>query len=399
MRSLIIGAGRQGTAAAVDLGLRCGATQIVMADRDAAIAAASAARVNALVGREVARSITLAADDLSAAGAAFAETDVVLSAVPYYFNLAHSKLAIAHRVHFVDMGGNTDVVREQLALDAEARAAGVVILPDCGMGPGLVNVLAVHLMEQLDETHDIYMADCGLPADPTPPWNYTCTFHLNGLTNEYDGLVPLLRDGKIFMAEALSDLQTEDLGELGTYESFIAAGGSTAPWSFEGRVRTFETRIMRYPGHHVWFSGFKALGLFSETPVEVGGVRIVPRDFYHHLLAKHITAPQVKDVCTMVGRATGLKAGRPTEVRVTLQDRFDPEMGLTGMERLTGWHCSVMMDLIARGQLPPGARALEARLLDAAPTAEAVLAEMGRRGIPTHVRVRALDATAEGVRP
>ncbi len=390
MRSLILGAGRQGTACAVDLGARCGATDIVMADRDLEIAQASAAKVNTLVGREVARAIRLSADDTAGLKAAFAQTDVVLSAVPYYFNVALSKLAIECRVHFVDMGGNTDVVREQLALDALAKAAGVVILPDCGMGPGLVNVLAVHAIEQLDTTEELYMADCGLPAEPRPPWNYQCAFHLNGLTNEYDGLVPLLRDGKIVHVDALSDLRTEDLGELGIYESFIAAGGSTAPWSFEGRVKVFETRILRHPGHHVWFSAFKALGLFSETPVEFQGQTIVPRDFYHMLLAKQITSADTRDVCLMYCRAVGTRAGVRTEVKLTLTDRYDPQSGLTGMERLTGWHCSVMMHLITQGALPPGARALEARLLDAQPTAEAVLAEMGRRGIPTHVHVRPL---------
>lgn len=380
MRYLIIGAGRQGAACAYDLG-REGATVIVLADRDVAVAQAAATRINGLLGRELCQPMALSADDTAGVRAAMLEAEVVLSAVPYYFNVALSKLAIETRRHFVDMGGNTDVVREQLALDADARAAGVVLLPDCGMGPGLVNVLAVFAMAHLDEPRALYMADAGLPQHPEPPWNYLCGFHLNGLTNEYDGMVPLLRDGRIVEVEALSGLRTEDLGELGTYESFIAAGGSTAPWSFEGRVQTFETRLLRLPGHHTWFSAFKALGLFSETPVEFQGRSIVPREFYHILLAKHLTRPSFEDMCIMHCRAEGTLGGDPTRVVVTLRDQFDPATGFTGMERLTGWHCAIMMEMIAQGRVQPGARALEARLLDAAPTARAVMDEVARRGI------------------
>ena len=383
MRYLILGSGRQGTAAAFDLGRFGAAAEIVLADRDLEVAEAAAARVNRLVGREIARARLLRADDEAGVREAMQGADVALSAVPYYFNVALTKLAIETKTHLVDMGGNTDVVREQLAFDDTARAAGVVILPDCGMGPGLVNVLAVFAMEHLDTTDELHLADAGLPQDPAPPWNYLCAFHLNGLTNEYDGVVPQLRDGRIVELEALSGLRTDDLGEHGVYESFIAAGGSTAPWSFEGRVKHFETRILRYPGHHTWFSGFKALGLFSETPIAFGtdGRTIVPRDFYHTLLAHRITAPSFKDVCLMYCRAVGTKAGQPAQAVVTLVDRFDETTGLTAMERLTGWHCAIMMEMIAEGRLAPGARALEARLMDAGPTAAAVMDEIARRGI------------------
>ena len=117
-----------------------------------------------------------------------------------------------------------------------AREAGVSILPDCGMGPGLVNVLAVYVMELLDETREVYVYDAGLPQNPEPPWNYELTFHINGLTNEYDGEVELIRDGRRVSVEALSECQMVDLDRLGVFESFIAAGGSTAPRTFEGRL-------------------------------------------------------------------------------------------------------------------------------------------------------------------
>jgi lysine 6-dehydrogenase len=386
-RYVILGAGRQGTAAAYDLVLRGDAAEVVLADREAAVAERAADRVNRLTGQKRARALAVDAADPASLARAMAGASVVLSAVPYHFNVAITRAAIAQRVHLCDMGGHTGVVREQLALHAEAERAGVSILPDCGMGPGLINVLAVHAMDQLDQAREIYVWDGGLPQEPKPPWNYQCAFHLNGLTNEYDGMVPLLRDGRIVDVEALSEPLTVDLPPLGTFESFIAAGGSTAPWSFLGRLQRFETRILRHPGHYEWFRAFKTLGLFGEQPIEVRGQKVVPRDVLHALLAPRITAEVVKDVCLMRCKGVGRKDGRDTTVLVTLVDRYDPTTGMPAMERLTGWHCAIMMAMQARGTVPPGARALEALLLAGTPTAAAVLAEVAARGIHWSVEI------------
>lgn len=385
-RYVIIGAGRQGTAAAFDL-IRYGeAARIIIADRDLAQAEAAAARVNQLTETSKVEATRLEASDLTAAKALMMGADVVLSAVPYYFNLALTDVAIEAGVNFVDMGGHTGIVREQLERHERAREAGVVILPDCGMGPGLVNVIAVRAMELLDETDEILIADGGLPQAPEAPWNYQCSYNLNGLTNEYDGVVPLLKDGEIYEAPALSDCVTLELKPWGTFEAFIAAGGSTAAWSFKGRLKRFETRVLRYPGHFEWFKGFQTLGLFREDLIEVNGQQIAPRDVYHALLAPFLTVPLVKDICLMRCTGKGRKDGQAATVEVDVVDRYDPSTGFTGMERLTGWSCAIMMGCIARGQISHGARALEIVLLEGSPTAGEVLAETARRGIEVSTR-------------
>ena len=96
-----------------------------------------------------------------------------------------------------DFGGNTAVVRSQLARDAAARRAGVSIVPDCGMGPGLNVSLATYVMSLLDQPREVLIWDGGLPQRPEPPWNYAMTFNIGGLTNEYDGHAYFLRDGKV----------------------------------------------------------------------------------------------------------------------------------------------------------------------------------------------------------
>lgn len=384
---LILGAGRQGTAAAYDLARHGSAEQIVLADAGPEAARRSAARVNHLAGHEVVRGVTLDVTDKAALRASMEGVDVALSAVPYYYNLDITRTAIEAGVHLCDMGGNTDVVKAQLDLSDQARQAGISLLPDCGMGPGLVNVLAVYAMELLDETREITIYDGGLPQDPQPPWNYQCTFHINGLTNEYDGEVMLIRDGQIVNVPALSECQMIDLSPLGTFETFIAAGGSTAPWTFEGKLERFETRIMRYPGHYAWFKGFQTLGLFSQEPIQVGDQTVVPRDVYHALLAPKIQASAIKDVAYMRCKGVGKKDGEPATMIVDLVDTHDEVTGFTAMERLTGWHCAIMMIFQATGIIPAGARPLERLLLDGTPPAGAVMEQVARRGIEFSARL------------
>jgi lysine 6-dehydrogenase len=389
-RYIILGAGRQGTAAAYDLARRGDASEVVLADAVLDTAQSSAERVNRLAGREVASARALDVTDRAALLAALDGADVALSAVPYMFNLDITRAAIEAGVSLCDMGGHTGVVQQQLALDPLAQQAGVSVLPDCGMGPGLVNVLAVYVMELLDDVREVTIYDGGLPQHPEPPWNYRLTFNINGLTNEYDGEVTLLRGGRLVTVDALSECQMVTLDGLGTFESFIAAGGSTAPWTFEGRLDRFETRILRYPGHYAQFKAFQLLGLFGTEPIRMGDTSVVPRDVFHALLGPKIVDRSVRDVAYMRGVGVGQRDGAAARVAVDLVDRFDESTGFTAMERLTGWHCAIMMAMQARGEVAPGARALEARLLDGQPTAARVIDAVAEREIAVEVRYQAL---------
>src|SRR5208337_3271301 len=123
------------------------ASRVTLADFNREGAQAAADRVNHLVGNRIADAIGLDVRDESATRRALKGYNVVLSAVPYFYNLALTRAAIETGVSFCDLGGNTDIVRQQHALDPEARRAGVSVIPDCGMGPGMGNTLAVYAME------------------------------------------------------------------------------------------------------------------------------------------------------------------------------------------------------------------------------------------------------------
>jgi lysine 6-dehydrogenase len=381
-RYVILGSGRQGTAAAYDLARFGDAERIVMADVHLDGAQQAAARVNELAGRDVAEATPVYASDTASVKAALAGAHVALSAVPYYFNLAITEAAITCGVSLCDLGGNTDVVWSQLRLDEAARARGTSVVPDCGMGPGLINHMGVYVMELLDRPREVHLYDGGLPQDPVEPWGYQLTFHVNGLTNEYDGDATFIRDGKLARVPTFTERETLDFPPLGTLEAFVISGSlSTTPHTHLGRLERYESKVLRYPGHFATFEAYKRLGLFSEHPIDVDGQPVVPRHLYHRLLEPKITARHIRDVCVMRAVAVGEKDAKPARVTVDLVDRYDDATGFTAMERLTGWHAAIMMGLQARGRIAPGAHRMEQTVKGAE-----VMAELERRGIPHAVR-------------
>lgn len=381
---LIIGSGRQGTAAAYDLARFGNPKRIVLSDRSYILAERAAQRVNELFGRQICTAMELDASDVTSLEQIMAGFDCALSAVPYYFNVGITQAAIRSNTHLCDMGGHTGVVQEQLSMDKQAVEAGISVVPDCGMGPGLINTMGAYAMELLDQPEEIYTYDAGLPQSPTPPWNYELTFHINGLTNEMDGRAVFIRDGEISHVDTLSEPEWIDFPPFGRLEADVTSGGtSLAPYTFLGKLKRYENKVLRYPGHYEWLRGFKTLGLFSETPVQVGEQFVVPRQFYHTLLEPQITNPDVRDIGIIRTRGVGMKNGHKTEVLIDLVDYFDEETGFTAMERLTGWHCSIMMMFQVNGEVASGVIPHEIAVKPSA-----FMDKIRHRGIPFTVNYR-----------
>ena len=359
-RYAIIGAGKQGTAAAYDLAKFGEAAHILMVDANLDAAKRAAKRINQLIGRDVASATQANASDANQLASVLEGMDVALSAVPYYFNLNITQICIEKGVSLCDMGGNTDVVWAQLELDEAAKAANVSIVPDCGMGPGLINTMGVYVMDLLDKPREVYLYDAGLPQDPTPPWNYAMTYHINGLTNEYSGDATFIRDGKIAFVPTFTEPEPITFEPLGELEAFVISGSmSTTPQTHLGKLERYENKVLRYPGHMHTFEAYKRLGLFSEEELNVNGQNVIPRELYHTLLAPHINADNVKDIGIMRAIGVGEKDGKESTVTVDIVDRFDEETGFTAMERLTGFHCAAMMAFQARQKVIAGAHRME----------------------------------------
>src|SRR5947209_712485 len=287
-RYAIIGSGRQGTAAAYDLAMLGDADYLLMADMSLAQAERAAQRVNQLAGRAVAHVAQVNVQDENAVVDVLTRADirVFVSGVPYFFNMGLTRAAIRARASMCDFGGNTDQVRQQLAFDSEARAAGITLIPDCGQVPGLGTSLCAYAMTLLDEARDIIMYDGGIPRHPMPPWNYFLTFNIIGLTNEYFGTTLFLRDWKQQEMPCFEEYELVNFpAPIGQLEAFTTAGGtSTMPWTFEGKLRTLQNKTLRWPGHYAQWKAFSDAGLLDLKSIEVDGVLVIPRNFLNTVM-------------------------------------------------------------------------------------------------------------------
>lgn len=376
-RYAVLGSGRQGIAVAYDLARFGDADEVIVADLDESTARSCAAKINQLLDRKVARSIRIDIAKMEGYIRELEGVASIVSAVPYSYNLGITETAIRIGANMCDLGGHTETVQKQLELDQKAKAAGVTVVPDCGMGPGMNISLATYAMSMLDRPREVYIWDGGLPRDPEPPWNYQCTFNIGGLTNEYYGSAVFLRGGKIVPVPCFEDLETLDFPEpLGRLEAFVTSGGlSTAPWSFLGKLERLENKTLRYPGHCARFQAFSQLGLLEEEPMGVGNSEVIPREVFHALLESKITRDEIRDICVIRVKCIGERNGERTAATVEMIDYFDDELGLTAMQKITGWHASIVAILAADGVLPKGAVPVEL----AAPGA-IIVEEARRRG-------------------
>jgi lysine 6-dehydrogenase len=362
-RFAVIGAGRQGIAAAYDMARHGQAERVLLVDASADTARRASDLVNRLAGRDVAVPVHADAADSERLQPLLEGVTAILGAADYRLNPGLTDIAIGGGMHFCDLGGNTEVVWKQRDRDAAARQAGVAVVPDCGMGPGMNISLAAYAMSLVERPREVLIWDGGLPRHPEPPWNYVSTFSLEGLSNEYYGTAYFLRDGEITEVPCFEGMEELEFPPpLGRLEAAVTSGGlSTAPWTFRGTLQRLENKTLRYPGHWAKFKAFADLGLLDEQPICAGTREVVPRDVFHALLAPRIGASGevVEDICVIRTKCVGELDGRPAEARIELIDSYDPSTGFTAMQRLTGWHASIVAILAAEGRVQPGVTPVE----------------------------------------
>lgn len=351
MRFLVLGGGAQGTAAAFDL-LHDGAVEEVI------VADLATDRVHPCLRPHLGDRLTLVKADASSRhdmAAAMDRVSGVLCALPYRFNLPMARLAIAAGVHFTDLGGNTAIVNRQRELDDRARERGVAVVPDTGLAPGMVNILAQAGIDALDSVDAVRLWVGGLPQNPRPPLNYQIVYSLKGMLDYYVTPAIILRDGIRTKVEALSGLEHLEFPEpVGRIEAFFTGGGtSTLPHRYEGRVRTLEYKTLRYPGHARIMRAIRELGLLSDRDVEHNGSRINPRKFFIEQVTPILSADDADIVVARVD-VTGRSNRTVTRIRYQLLDRKDPVTGITAMSRTTGFSLAITALMQARGQVRPG---------------------------------------------
>jgi lysine 6-dehydrogenase len=350
---LVLGAGLQGSACAYDLLQNPEVTQVRLADLHfnhlpSFLAPYSGPRL---------LPTPLDVRDREAVLAVMRESDAVMSAIPYYFNLQLAECAVEAGVHFCDLGGNTEIVFQQKALAPAAIAKGVTVVPDCGVAPGMVNILAQYGIEQLDTVDSVRIYVGGLPQSPEAPLNYQIVYSLEGVLDYYTTLSWVVRDGKREQVVALSERETVTFpSPVGALEAFHTAGGlSTMAWRYEGKIPTMEYKTLRYPGHAEIMETIRALGLLDLDPVDVKGEKVVPRDLFVSVVGPKLTKPKGKDLLALRVTVTGTKGGKPATRQFDLVDRYDEKHGISAMMRTTGYSLSITGQMQARREVgPPG---------------------------------------------
>src|SRR5687767_1964522 len=205
MKILVLGTGRMGYGAAFDLVHNSpDVAYVTVADSDRE----RAAEVAAKIGTDRIEVRHVDASNHDDVVALMRGHDSAISCVNYWYNESLSRAAIETGTNFCDLGGNNYVVDSQLALDAEAKAAGINIIPDCGLAPGMVSVLAMHGAKQFETLDEIHIRVGGLPQDPQPPLNYQLVFSVEGLINEYIEVARVIRGGKVVTIESMTEVES-----------------------------------------------------------------------------------------------------------------------------------------------------------------------------------------------
>ncbi|HPM37540.1 MAG TPA: saccharopine dehydrogenase C-terminal domain-containing protein [candidate division Zixibacteria bacterium] len=347
MKLAVIGAGLMGRAAVYDFAQGADVEQIGVYDINPELAQQVASKF----GGGKAKAGRLDAGDEEAAAKVLSGYDAAISCVTYRYNPGLTRAAIRGKCHLVDLGGNNDTVRIQLGMDGEAAAAGVVIVPDCGLAPGMVSVLVADGVSRMEQTESVRIRVGGLPQSPRPPLNYQMLFSAEGLINEYWEPCLILEGGRKKTVNPMTAVEEIEFDGLGKFEAFYTSGGtSTLPDTYEGKVEFLDYKTIRYPGHCALFRPMLELGLASRKAVTVDGAEVEPRGVFRAVLDRSLSFNE-PDMTLVRVTVDGTAAGQKRTVVYEAVDRQDSKAGLTSMMRMTSFPAAVVTQMAGRGQI------------------------------------------------
>ncbi|MFP4498246.1 MAG: saccharopine dehydrogenase C-terminal domain-containing protein [Vulcanimicrobiota bacterium] len=349
MKLLLLGAGMMARGAAYDLSRQPDVEKVIVADMELAKARELKKKVDP--GDKI-EPVTFSATDENRIRELMKGCSTVMGMTSYDHNYNYSRWAIESGCNFVDLGGNHDVVDKQFTLSSQAEKAKVGIIPDCGIAPGLVSILAGYAVTRLDEVEDIELRVGGLPVNPEPPLNYFLVFSSRGLVNEYIEDARILENGQVKKVAGMSGLETLYFKPpFGKMEAFYTSGGtSTLTQTLKGKIKNLTYKTIRYPSHQHYVKLMMDLGLMQSEPIEVDGCKIPPRRILEKQFEKHLKGDG-KDVILLRATARGVKDGLKTTLVQEIIDYHNPDQGLTAMMRMTAFPASILTLMLARNQI------------------------------------------------
>ena len=374
MKILVIGAGRMGHGAVFDLAHNSPEVEAVMvADTDFG----KAEQVVKLVDSPKISAVELDVSDNEKTVSVMGGHDAAISCVNYWYNLELSKAAIETQTNFCDLGGNNYIVDEQLALDVEAKNAGINIIPDCGLAPGMVSVLAMHGANRCSEIEEIHIRVGGLPQNPQPPLNYQLVFSVEGLINEYIETARVIRNGEITEVDSMTELENLSFDDFPELEAFQTSGGtSTLPDTFLGKIKELDYKTIRYAGHCDKFKTMIDLGLCSSEEIIADYAKVTPRKVFGELLTRNLPADEPDYVLIRL-EFVGKIADETKRWRYDIVDKFDEATSLSAMMRTTAFPASIIAQMMAKGDVKMRGATPQELAIDA----DKFVAELARRNI------------------
>jgi lysine 6-dehydrogenase len=247
--------------------------------------------------------------------------------------------------NMVDVSFNPEDPTE---LDEAVKKAGLTIIPDCGVAPGLSNLLVGYGASQLDSVDEAKIMVGGIPDEEVPPLGYTITWSADGLIDEYIRDVSIVKEGKMIQVPALSGLESIEFPGVGTLEAFYTDGLRTLTKSFPDIKNLYE-KTLRYPGHVEKVKLLRELGFFSEEPVTVQGSSVMPKLVSARIFERSLTKPDIGDILAMRIDVTGEKGGEKKGYRYHVLEYQDHATGVSAMARTTAYTASIVAGILVDG--------------------------------------------------
>ncbi len=267
--------------------------------------------------------------------------DLVISAVPGFMGFKTLKYIIEAGKNVVDI---SFFAEDAFELDELAKKNNVTAIVDCGVAPGLSNILlGYHHKRMKISSFECYVG--GLPLNPKLPFNYKAPFSPSDVIEEYLRPARVVENGRVTTKEALSDSEIIEFNKVGKLEAFVTDGLRTLLKTMD--VPNMKEKTLRYPGHIEIIKLLKQIGFFDSNEIEVAGKKIKPIDVTAQLLFPHWKLEKDEREFTIL---RVIIRGEGKEIIYDIYDEYDFETQTTSMARTTGYTCTAAARLVLENQ-------------------------------------------------
>lgn len=351
MKILILGCGNIGSVAARDIAKSLSSIEVIVADKNVERAKEIAQEIS---GGNVSW-VQLDAANYNEVANVIKDFDLAMGFLPGKLGYCLAEACITAGKDLVDV---SYMPNNPLTLEKKAAEAGVTIIPDCGLAPGISNILVGHAVKKIDKVQSVHIMVGGIPEKPIPPLGYNITWSPESLIDEYTRKAKIIENGRIVMVEALSGLEAIEFPNVGRLEAFYTDGLRTLLHTVKN-VESMWEKTLRYRGHAEKIKLLKALGFFDEKQVDVEGVSLSPRKLTVKLFKEKLWKPEIRDIVVMKVEVLGVKNGKQVRYIYRLFDQYDADRKVTAMARTTAYPASIIGQFILRkvikekGVVPP----------------------------------------------